>query len=211
MEADLKNLIDKIKQDGVAQAEADASKIVNDARAQADDIIKQAEKEGQDIVFNAKKEADNFKKASDTALKQAARDALLALRVRVSEFFARVVKDKVAEELNPEVLKDLIVKTVEHSIQAGVEEIEIVLSEKDKKALEKTLFATLRKEARERVLLQEKQGVKSGFRIGAKDTGSYLDFTDQAIADGFRRYLNPKLADALDIDLGLKQNSNNAE
>ena len=211
MEADLKNLIDKIKQDGVAQAEADASKIVNDARAQADDIIKQAEKEGQDIVFNAKKEADNFKKASDTALKQAARDALLALRVRVSEFFARVVKDKVAEELNPEVLKDLIVKTVEHFIQAGVEEIEIVLSEKDKKALEKTLFATLRKEARERVLLQEKQGVKSGFRIGAKDTGSYLDFTDQAIADGFRRYLNPKLADALDIDLGLKQNSNNAE
>jgi V/A-type H+/Na+-transporting ATPase subunit E len=209
MEADLKNLIDKIKQDGIAQADTDAAKIIKDAQAKAEEIVKQAAREGQDIISNAKQEAEKFKKASESALKQAARDALLALRVRASEFFARVVKDKVSEELTPDVLKDIIVKAVEHAMKEGVAEIEVVLSDKDKKVLEKTLFTALRKEARERVLLQQKDGVQGGFRIGAKGAGSYLDFTDGAIADGFKRYLNPKLADALDIDLGLKQNAKN--
>jgi V/A-type H+/Na+-transporting ATPase subunit E len=211
MEADLKNLIEKIKQDGIAQADTDAAKIIEDARVKAEDIVQKAMKEGQGIIADAKKEAENFKKASDTALKQAARDALLALRVRVNEFFARVIKDRVSEELTPETLKDIIVKAVEYAMKEGVAEIDVILSGKDKKILEKTLFTALRKEARERVLLQRKQGVHGGFRIGAKGAGSYLDFTDQAIADGFRRYLSPKLADALDIDLGLKQESDNGE
>ena len=211
MEMELKNLIDKIKQDGVAHAEAESAKIIQDARAKAEDIIIKAGKEGQDIIANAKQEAGNFRKSSETALKQAARDTLLALRVRVSEFFARVVKDKVAKELHPEALKDIIIKAVEHSIKAGIADIEVVLNDKDKQALEKILFAELRKGARERVTLQEKQGMQGGFRIGAKGAGSYLDFTDQAIADGFRRYLNPKLVDALDIDLGLKQDADNAK
>jgi hypothetical protein len=129
------------------------------------------------------------------------------LRVWVSEFFARVVKDKVSEELHAGALKDIIVKAVEHSIKVGIADIEIVLNDKDKHALETILFSELRKEARERVILRDKQGIERGFRIGAKGTGSYLDFTDQAIADGFRRYLNPKLVDALDIDLGLKQDT----
>jgi V/A-type H+/Na+-transporting ATPase subunit E len=211
MEADLKNLIEKIKQDGITQAESDAAKIVKDAQNKAEEIIQKAQKQGQEIIDKAEKEIENLKKASNTALKQAARDALLALRVRVSEFFARVIKEKVAEELSPDTLKDIIAKVVENSMKEGVAEIEVVLSEKDKKALEKTLFSALRKEARERVLLQEKQGIQGGFRIGAKGAGNYLDFTDGAIADGFRRYLNPKLADALDIDLGLKQSSGNAK
>jgi V/A-type H+/Na+-transporting ATPase subunit E len=211
MEADLKNLIEKIKQDGIAQADTDAAKIIKDARAKAEDIAQKAMKEGQGIIADAKKEAENFKKASNIALKQAARDALLALRVRVNEFFARVIKDRVSEELTPGALKDIIVKVVEYAMKEGVAEIDVILSGKDKKILEKTLFTALRKEAREQVLLQQKQGVQGGFRIGAKGAGSYLDFTDQAIADGFRRYLSPKLADALDIDLGLKQESINGE
>ena len=211
MEMELKGLIEKIKQDGVAQAEEDAAKIIKDAQAKAENIIIKSTKEGQNIIANAKQEGENFRKSSETALKQAARDALLALRVRVSEFFARVVKDKVAEELHPEALKDIIIKAVEHSIKEGITDIEIVLNDKDKQVLEKILFAALREEAREKVLLQGKQSVQGGFRIGAKGAGSYLDFTDQAIADGFRRYLNPKLVDALDIDLGLKQDAGDAK
>ncbi|MFA5369439.1 MAG: hypothetical protein WC300_01790 [Candidatus Omnitrophota bacterium] len=161
--------------------------------------------------LNAKNEAENFRQSSETALKQAARDALLMLRVRVSEFFARVVKNQVARELQPDTLKDIIMKAVEYSVKQGVTDIEVVLNENDKKALEKVLFEALRKEARAQLSLQEKSGIDGGFRIGAKGTGSYIDFTDHAIAEGFRRYLNPKLIDALDIDLGLKQNTHNGK
>jgi V/A-type H+/Na+-transporting ATPase subunit E len=209
MEADIKKLIEQIKQDGVLQAQEEASKITKAAHAEAKQAISQARAEGQNIITRARKEAENMQKASDTALKQATRDTLLALRARVSEFFARIVKDKVAEQLQPEVIKDIIQKVVEYNIRQGITDIEIILSEKDKLAMEKTFFELLRKEARESVQLQHSKGIQGGFRVGAKGTGSYLDFTDQAIAEGFRRYLNPKLADALDIDLGIKQDTGN--
>ncbi len=203
MTMELKNLIDKIKKDGVEQAENEAAKIVTDANNQAKNIIDQAQKQSQDIIAKAQKEAESFKVSSEQALKQAARDSLLTLRGRVTEFFARVVKKNVQDELNPTVLQDIILQAVEHCIKKGIMDIEVVVSAADKQALEKRLFSSLRKEAREKVLLKAGNGIEKGFRIGERDKNSYLDFTDQAIAEGFKRYLNPKLVDALDIDLGL--------
>lgn len=211
MAMELNNLIDKIKKDGVEQAESDAAKIIADVKTQARGIIDDAQEKAQEIIEHAKEEASCFKVSSEKALKQAARDALLALRGRVTEFFARIIKTHVQDELSATVLKDIIMQAIEYSIKEGVMDIEIVVSERDKKALEKKLFAALRKEAKEKVLLKTSKAIEKGFRIGERGKDSYLDFTDQAIAEGFKRYLNPKLADALDIDLGLKQEEKNAK
>lgn len=211
MTMELKNLIDKIKKDGVEQAENEAAKIAADAKLKAQGIIDEAREKAQEIIAQAQEEASSFKASSEQALKQAARDALLTLRDRVTEFFGRVVKMNVQDELSSAVLKDIILQAVEHSIKEGVMDIEVVVSEADKHALEKRLFTALRKEAKGKVVLKTGKGIEKGFRIGERDKDSYLDFTDQAIAEGFKRYLNPKLVDALDIDLGLKQEEKNAE
>ena len=211
MESDLKNLIDKIKKDGVEQAEQDAAKIITNAKEKAAVIIDNAKATAQTIIDEAKQESARFRQSSEQALKQSARDALLTLRSRVTEFFGRVVKNKVQEELASASLKEIILQAVEHSIKDGMHEIEVVVSEKDKQLLQKTLFASLRKEAKDKVLLKDNKNINKGFRIGEQGKDSYLDFTDQAISDGFKRYLNPKLTDALDIDLGLKQDENNGK
>jgi V/A-type H+/Na+-transporting ATPase subunit E len=205
MEANLNSLIEKIKKEGIQQAESDAARIQADAKKQADKTIAQAQEQANSIKDQARQEAEDFKKASEAALKQASRDALLALRGRVTEFFGRVIKDKVAESLSPEVLQTIITKVIEHAVKEGSTDIEIVLSNQDKQSLEKTLFADLSKAAKQAITLQGKKEIESGFRAGEKGKGSYLDFTDHAIAESFRRYLNPRLVDALDIDLGLKQ------
>lgn len=204
MAMELKGLIDRIKKDGVEQAEKEAAKIIEDANARAKGVIDESNKRAETIIAGAKNEAERFRASSEQALKQAARDALLTLRGRVMEFFDRVVKSNIQTDLNPTVLKDIILQAVEHSIKSGIMDIEVVVSDKDKKALEKRLFSALRKEAKEKVLLKESKDIGKGFRIGERGKNSYLDFTDQAIVEGFKRYLNPKLVDALDIDLGLK-------
>ena len=211
MTTELKNLIERIKKDGVEQAESEAAKIAEDAKLKAKEIIDEAGRKAQEIIAAANEDASRLKTSSEHALKQAARDALLSLRGRVTEFFARVVKANVQDELSPTVLKDIILQAVEHCIKEGIMDIEVVVSPADKKALEKKLFAALRKEAKEKVLLKAGKGIEKGFRIGERDKNSYLDFTDQAIAEGFKRYLSPKLVDALDIDLGLKQEEKNAK
>jgi len=203
MEMELKDLINKIKKEGVEQAESDAQQVLADAKKEAEKIVSDATQKAEELLKNGKEEAKNFRAATEQALKQSARDALLTLRSRVTEFFSRIVKDKVSDQLKPNVLKDILVHAIEHYGKGSTADIEVLLSDADKKALQKTLFAALRKEARERVTLKGTKTVQKGFRIGEKGKDSYLDFTDQAIAEGFKRYLNPKLVEVLDIDLGL--------
>jgi len=203
MEMELNNLIDKIKKEGVEKAENDAGNIVKEAEAQARKIIEDAEKQKADLIKEGEKRQAAFKASTEEALKQSARDALLALRDRVTEFFGRVVKERVSEALTDDALKEVIVQAVESCIKKSSMDIEILLADKDKRKLEKVLFSALTKEAKDRLKVKSSKSVEKGFRIGEEGKDSYLDFTDQAIADGFKRYLNPRLVEMLDIDLGL--------
>ena len=73
MDVQLQELIDKIKKDGVAAAEADAAKIVAEAEKKAESIIDERVKKG-DITVNQGKELNeelkmkikNNKKVNDT-------------------------------------------------------------------------------------------------------------------------------------------------
>jgi V/A-type H+-transporting ATPase subunit E len=203
MEMELKDIINKIKKDGVEEAQQQAKEIVGNAKKEAENIIMSAQKQKESVLQQAQKKTDAYKHTTEEALKQSARDALLSLRARVMEFFERLTKDKIAESMDDEALKDIIAKAIEAFIKQGDMDIEVLLSEKDKKALEKNLFSALKKEAKGHVTLKPSKDIEKGFRIGEKGKDSYLDFTDKAIADGFKRYLNPKLIETLDIGLGI--------
>ena len=60
MEIQLQELIEQIKRDGVAAAEAEAKKIVDSAKAEAEKIISDANAQANKIMANAK--AENEKK-----------------------------------------------------------------------------------------------------------------------------------------------------
>jgi len=203
METELKNLLDKIKKEGVEKAESDKEKIIKDAQDKANRVIESANKEKEKIIKEAKVQSDNFSKASEKALKQAARDVLLTLRERANDFFGRVVKEKVSEKLSLDILTKCILKAVENLKKDGIMDIEVLVEKDDRVKLEKALFNALDKEAKKKVITTGKKGMGKGFRIGEKGKESYLDFTDEALAEGFKRYLSPKLVEILDIDLGI--------
>lgn len=203
MEMDLKNLIDKIKQDGVKEADAQAKKIIAEATEKAKAIIKDADNKKAESIKEAGLRAKDFQAQAEKALKQSARDVLLTLRGRVTEFFERVVKQKTSEALKIEVLQEIIISAVNNFRKDTDLDIEVLVSKKDREKLEKTLFNSLSKEAKDHLTLSESKGIEAGFRIGENGKGSYFDFTDDAISEAFTRYLNPKLVEMLDIGLGL--------
>ncbi len=207
MDTQLNTIINKIKQDGVEEAEKKAKEIVESAEKQAETIIKAAKDKETQMLENAEKEAFSFTTNSKNLLKQAARDVLLGLKERVVEFFDRVVKGKVEETLDTDVLKKAIIKIADNFSPNKDLKLEVVLSEQDKKSLEKTLFNAMKKQSKEFIQLKKSEQVKKGFRIGEKDKYSYIDFTNDGIAEIFKSYLNPKLIEMLDIDLGTKKKS----
>jgi len=203
METELKHLIDKIKEEGVEQAERDAKNVIANAEENAKNIIKDAEKKKAARVKEAEAQALNFRKASEEALKQAGRDVLLTLRGKVVEFFDRIIKEKISQELTPQALKDIIKTAVENFRKDSDLDIEVLVNKKDKEKLQKVLFSTLSQEAKKHLTLKGTLGIEKGFRIGEKGKDSYFDFSDEAISEAFSKYLNPKLIEILDQGLGL--------
>ncbi|MDB4349633.1 hypothetical protein OAA99_01620 [Omnitrophica bacterium] len=203
METELNRLIDKIKKEGVEQAEKDAGDIIDQAEAKAKGIIADAERRRAEIIEKAEAQAQDFRTTSERALKQAARDVLLTLRERVTEFFDRIVKEKVSGELTLDVLGEVIVKAVGNFRKDSDLNIEVLVNEKDRDKLEKILFSALNKEAKRRFTLKGVSNIEKGFRIGEEGKDSYIDFSDEAITEAFKRYLNPKLVEILDIGLGM--------
>jgi V/A-type H+-transporting ATPase subunit E len=201
METELNKLIDKIKIEGIAKAEESAESIRKEAEDKARRIVTRAEIEAQEIINKADRRALDFQAISEKALKQSARDVLLTLRERVTEFFDRIVKEKVSSELTPAALKEVIIKAAEGFGKSGELDIEVLVSEEDKDKIKKALFGEFKKEAKKHFTIKGSKGIDKGFRIGKTGKDSYVDFTDEAIAEALKKYLNPKLVELLDIDL----------
>ncbi len=199
MAMELDSLIQKIKEEGVQEAKRRSEDIVSRAERDARAIIEDAQKTKEAIVQKGQREAANLKKNGEEALRQASRDVLLSLRQKITELFDRIIKSKVSEQLSPESLKKIIIKVIENFRKEEGLGIEILLSEQDKKALEDVFLKALKDELRKGVTLKVSAGIERGFRVGEKGKNFYYDFTDEAIAEVFKVYLNPKIAEILDV------------
>jgi len=87
---------------------------------------------------------------------------------------------------------------VENFKKDGENEIEILLNEKDKKELENIFLSKLKGEMKKGVELKVSPQIENGFRIGKKGDNSYYDFTDEAIAEVFKAFLNPKITEIME-------------
>ncbi|MFQ5951864.1 MAG: V-type ATP synthase subunit E [Candidatus Omnitrophota bacterium] len=197
MEMDLQNIIDKLKQEGVGEAEKKAEDIIHQAEKKALSIAEEAKGREEEIIRKAEQEAERLRKNGEEAVRQASRDVLLSLREQITGLFDRIVRQEVAGQMSPAVLKEMIVKLASKFEKDETLDVEILLSEKDKKDLEKTLFAALKGEMKKGITLKASPKVEHGFLIGIKGKSSYYDFTDEAIAEAFMAHLNPKITEIL--------------
>lgn len=195
MDIQLQELIDKIKKDGVASAEAQAAEIVKAAEEKAKSIADEAEKKSNDMIKNAKAEIARLEKASEDALSQASRNMLLTFRESLVQELDRLIKDETEKAYSQETLKKLVPETVKAwSRNADASELSVLLSEKDLKNLEAELKGALKAEIAEGLEIKSDKSVSGGFRIGIQNGAAYYDYSSESVADLFSAYLNPRVA-----------------
>ena len=201
MEMNLNSVIEKIQTDGVNKAEEQASVIIKEAEAKAADIVSSAKQQKDETIKKAEKLANEFKVNGEAAVRQAARDVIIALRAQMEALLDSIIKKEVSAGLTPDVLKEIITKLVTSSIEREDVDLEILLGEKDKHALRETLGALLQGDLKKGVTIKVSPTLKKGFRIGKKGENEYYDFSDDAIAEAFNFYLNKKLREVIDTGL----------
>ena len=195
MDVQLQELIDKIKKDGIANAESEAQKIIAEAEKKAQSIIADAEEKSQEIIKNAKAETSKMEKASEEAIIQAGRNMLLSFKDSLLSELNGLVQAETEKATTKDVLAKLIPETVKAwSKNAQVDELSVLLSEKDLASLQAAFTNELKAEIEKGLEIKPDKTLSSGFRIGVKNGAAYYDFSAESVAELFAAYLNPKVA-----------------
>ena len=198
MEIQLQELIDQIKNDGVAAAEAEAKSIVDSAKAEADRIVADAQAQADKILADAKAENERMVKSSEDAIRQAGRNLLISFRESVARELKAIVGENVNAVYSSEHLAQLITNVVEDwAKKPDAEDIAVIMNSDDLNTLESTLLAALKDRMSNGLTLKANDNFDGGFRIAVNDGGAYYDYSADAVVDMMSNYLSPRVAELL--------------
>jgi V/A-type H+/Na+-transporting ATPase subunit E len=196
MNIQVKELIEKIKNEGIFSAESEAKKIIAAAEEKAAQMIKKAAAEADSYKLQAESEIKKKEAAGREALKQAARDILIGLEKQITKQFEAVISESVGAALSTALTEKLIQDLVAAWSEKGAEGMKIVLSSSEAKELGDGLKAKLANRFKEGIEIIPSPKVAKGFRIGGSD-GALYDFTREGIAEILAEALTPELAETL--------------
>ena len=198
MEVQLQELIEQIKNDGVAAAEAEAKTIVDAAKADAEKLIADAQAQAAKILAAAKAETERMTKSSEDAIRQAGRNLLISFRESVSRELETIVGENVTAVYSSDAFAELIISIVENwANKPDAEDIAVILNTQDLNKLEEILLSALKEKMLNGITLKANDNFDGGFRIAVNNGSAYYDYSTEAVVNMLSNYLNPKVTELL--------------
>ena len=197
MAEELQGLIDRIQQEGVAKAQAEAEAIVAGARQRAAQIVREAEEQAAAKLKQAEQDAGLFMERSRKTLEQAARDLLITVGQGVENILKDIVAGAVKDALSLTVLENMLVKMAEAYVahEGGGAQINLLVSPQDQSELVKFFATRYRQKIGQGVKLHVDNDIFKGFKVSFVEDHLYHDFTAPAIAEALMNLLRPNLAE----------------
>lgn len=198
MENKLQQLTQKLYDEGLEKGRAEADRLVADAGRQAERIVAEARAQAEEILRKARAKAEDVEKNTMTEIALAGKQAVASIKSEIASLIVAKATSKGVGEavVDPAFIKEMLVAVARNwnGAEAGKVELQALLPE----ALRKQLDAAFEKSAGELLAAGVEVGyskdVKSGFRIGAKNGGYYISFTEADIEALLGEYLREKVS-----------------
>lgn len=204
----VESLIDRLRDDGIAQGRNQAAALIAAAQKQASDIVAAAQREAEGIVVKAKTEAGKLKAAGDDAIALAMRDTLLSLEGEiVKRFRSNLVHLVKGLLVDPDFLQRLILevgrkaapvladKRVEVLLPAQIVSVDD-LRRKPEQATPGTLLHFVLTLGggmlRDGLSFFVAEDDEAGVRVNLVDDDVRIDLTESAISELLLRHLLPR-------------------
>ncbi len=186
----INQLIERIKNEGVAKGEAESARILREAKVEAQRILDEARSEATSLITKAEAERDALKKRADSELRLAIRDFIADFAERIrKQIIEPAATEKVRETIaSPAFLGETLKQIVTDYVAAGGTAIEAVVSDE----LREQLGAYFADACGERLMLSAEQGL-AGFRLRREHEGFTWDFTLEAVVAELQRLVDPTL------------------
>jgi len=199
----VKELIERIRDEGVHSARAEAERILAEAKAQAARILTDAKAEAARIEQEARTTMEREQTATLEALRLAARDTGLELRSAIVSAFEEHVRRLVTDVTTDRVvLRDLILVLAGRAVEDLIDDKDaiILLPEQQADEVSAELDAFLQKSAaafsaevlREGIELIPSNKVRGGARVRLVGEDLEIDLSDEALSEMMLKLLLPR-------------------
>lgn len=197
MDIQLKELIDKIKQDGIASADTQAQEIIAKAEDRARQIVTQAKAEAEKTKQAAEADAHKFTQAGKAAVQQSARDVILQTQNRLENILSQLVHAKVKESFTADILEKAVVSLMANWKGQSAEDLSLFIADDVYTQVEKTLRKELSDHLTKGMEIHPSEKVAAGFRIGEKDGSSFFEISAESLAALLAARVNSSLGEII--------------
>lgn len=195
--AGVKELIERLKNDGVTAGKKQADEILKKAKEEAARIKADAKAERDALLKEAKEAIEKDKRMAEESLKKAVRDTELELASGLKKAFEMHVKRLVSKELHEEAfLRQLLASIVGAAAEKipGDQPLEILAPEKVFSS--EGLKAFVRRETsemlRQQIELKPSSTLSGGIKVKLVGENVDFDFSEDALADLILKHLLPR-------------------
>jgi V/A-type H+-transporting ATPase subunit E len=204
-------LIDRLREEGVADGHRQADGLIAEARHEAEAIVAEAKHEAESILHQARVESERVRNAGEEALRTAMRDTVLKMKGHLSTRFSDEVRRLVAAEMAQEPFLQRLILEVAGRVRRDAaleqaEQVEILLPEDvvgleelrrhPEKLREGSLSHFVLSVASgllyDGVELRSNDRLEGGIRISLQQGEIQVDLTPDKVAEVLLEHLHPR-------------------
>lgn len=196
----LQELTAKLYNDGLEKGRSEAERLLAEAKEQAAKIVADAKAEAEAIAKAAEDRAEDIAKNAMTEITLAGRQAFSKIKSEIAEAVimkstGAAVKDAT---MDAAFVKDILL-AVANNWNAQTVDVSLValLSEDKRKELDAVMQQSAQELAKAGIEVGYSNEVKNGFKLGEKNGGYYISFTDESFDALLKEYLREKVSNML--------------
>lgn len=192
----IKEITEKIYNEGIIKAKEDADQIIAEAKNKAGEIISLAKKEQEELIKKAQEQAEEIRTKTNAEMQLAARQFISKLKQQITGLISTSqVNGYIKEAFNDtSFLKEIILTIIKNWNPQKQDELnlKVLLPEKAEKEFSTFFDSKAIKTLNNGVEVQFDKKLENGFKIGPQD-GSYLiSFTDKDFENYFKGYFKDR-------------------
>ena len=193
MQNKLQELTDKLYNEGLSKGKQEGEELLAKAKVQADEMIAKAQAEATQIVAAAQKQAEEIRTKTVSDIKMASTQSLAATKKDIETLIVGKMTDEAVKKTlaSADFIKDIVKAVAEKFTTEGPVDLALVLPESLQKDLEPFVTGELVKILGAGVEASFSKKVNGGFKIGPKEGGYFVSFTEETFNELISEYLRP--------------------
>lgn len=196
----LQELTQKLYNEGLERGRAEAERLVAEAKESAAKIIAEAKAEAEAIAKAAEDRAEDIAKNAMADIALAGRQAMTKVKAELAEAVimkttGAAVKAATADSV---FVKDMLLAMANNWTSSTVDvSLKALLPEEKRAELDAVMQASAAELAKAGIEVGYTKDIKTGFKLGEKNGGYYIAFTDESFDALFKEYLREKVSNIL--------------